>query len=239
MIKEKTSFIKKCIKKHPDLPLKNAVNNILKDSYKEETCYFLNCGSSINKVWSDELKEFLSDKFIISMKQTVELAPEIVDIHIFNESHYDKKWDDIRDKRTIALNFKKKRGKYDLFFPQEKNKYPSRSKEYFESTGNFDKWDMRKTVKRMKGLGVMHNSGIYLPILFGCRRVIIFGWDVVGKWFYASRARYPSDERKAMIKTIPKLLEFYAKNNCEILLCSPGSALPIKQISITEVLKGN
>ena len=173
------------------------------------------------------------------MKQTVELAPEIVDIHIFNESHYRESWDGIRDKRTIALNFKKRRGKCDLFFPQTQNKYPSRSHKYFESTSNFDKWDMRKTTTRMKGLGVMHASGIYLPILFGCKRFIIFGWDCQGNWYYKERSRssYPSDERDALIKTVPKMLEFYAKNNCEMLLCSPNSALPIKQISITDVLK--
>ena len=58
--------------------------DILKDSYKGDTAYILNCGPSLSDYSEEFLKEYLADKLTISVKQAYSAFPEVTDFHFFN-----------------------------------------------------------------------------------------------------------------------------------------------------------
>ena len=56
----------------------------LKDQYKGETAYILASGPSFKEIPQDILQDKLQDKLVISIKQTFDSIPNIVDYHLLN-----------------------------------------------------------------------------------------------------------------------------------------------------------
>jgi hypothetical protein len=62
--------------------------DLLENAYAGETAYVLTCGPSINDFWDDGVREFLTDKLVMSVKQTYDLGPNVCDFHILNSWNY-------------------------------------------------------------------------------------------------------------------------------------------------------
>jgi len=152
---------------------------LLEDAYPGETCYVLTCGPSISENWSEELRAFLRDKLVMSVKQTYELGPEICDFHIMNSWNYhpysyqspapiviSEYGDD--DPETPGLQA-------DLLFyiPDPRN-----FEERLATTWHFDEWLLANRVERPWGPGVMYELCFPLLVHMGVKEIITLGWDL-------------------------------------------------------------
>ena len=61
---------------------------VLKNQYDGETVYIIAGGPSLNNYTMDYLKEFLSDKLVMSIKQSYEPLKEVTDFHILNFTNF-------------------------------------------------------------------------------------------------------------------------------------------------------
>ncbi|EIX7200284.1 hypothetical protein MK455_001725, partial [Campylobacter jejuni] len=62
--------------------------DLLKNKYKGDICYILTAGPSLNDIDKKNIKSKLRDKLVFSIKQTFNIAPEIVDFHLLNPWNY-------------------------------------------------------------------------------------------------------------------------------------------------------
>ena len=166
--------------------------DILKDSYKGETAYILNCGPSLSEYPEETLKEFLSDKLTLSVKQAYNKFPEISDFHFFNCAnlpmpicapvlqHY--KYDEKNRPIVIAssnYDLNKRWSncqKQDLFF-----KIPIRTEinnEFITITKKFDDYLLSKSLTRPCGPGIMLETVIFMAVHLGVKKIVGIGWDL-------------------------------------------------------------
>ena len=162
---------------------------VLKDSYKGEACYILNCGPSLSDNDPEKLKSFLSDKLVFSVKQAYDLFSEITDFHFFNCSnlpdrklghlpHYrygedtlsisSSNYDQYRRWSALQLS--------DIFF-----KIPIRTEinnEFLVRTGKIDEFLMSKSLTRPCGPGIMYETVLFMAIHLGVSSITCIGWDL-------------------------------------------------------------
>jgi len=162
--------------------------DLLKDSYKGEECVILNCGPSLSQYTKDELKEKLSDKLVLAVKQAYDYAPSIVDFHFWNCSnlpygdnfiHYPYK-----THRPIAVassNYPEgvrwsPMQPLDLFF-----RIPIRTEinnEFLVKTKKFDEYLLEKNLTRPCAPGIMLETVIYTALHLGVSKITTLGWDL-------------------------------------------------------------
>jgi len=152
----------------------------LKDFYENETCYILTCGPSIGNYTSEYLKEKLSDKLIISVKQTYDLVPGIVDFHLLNPWNY--KETVYVDPEPIVLmsrgenNPLTPNAKVDFLFPVKAGL--GVEQESLARNGDFKNYLFESQVLRPYGPGIMYELGFYLAVHLGVKSIITLGWDL-------------------------------------------------------------
>lgn len=208
--------------------------SLLKDKYNGKTCYILSCGPSINDIWSNNLMNFLKDKLCISIKQTLDLAPEIFDFHFFNGIRL-KEYKN-RKEETINISVFNKIGNEDIFFPLN-------TKSSLLTTNDYEKYNLDKCFDRCWGPGIMLELGLYIPLYIGCKKIIIFGWDMNKKETihyhrnidYSKEMPSVIDECDKLIKSGPIIEKWLKSKGVEIKLCSPRSSIPIKQIKVEDL----
>lgn len=207
----------------------------LKDAYKGETAFVLTCGPSLGEVWDDNLKDFLSDKLVISVKQAHHQAPEIFDFHMFNEVRMEP-YEYPAQTNVLSVSQFLKDYPSHIHYPIHRYKY---HKSLFV-THQYDRWDPERRFVRPWGVGIMFELGLQLPIYLGCKKVVIIGFDMnnTGKYhFYDDKDEEDSvhyDVHKGEFKdapaTIPHYLKWTQKKGTDVKLYSPLSALPIDQL---------
>ena len=207
----------------------------LKDMYKGETAIILTCGPSLDQVYTPEFEKFISDKLVISVKQSLKLRPEICDFHLYNEVRME---DYNYAPETIRLSC----SQFLSDFPSHIH-HPIHSYKYPEAvfvTNEYSRWCMRHSYTRPWGIGIMFETGLFLPALLGCKKVLIIGFDMnsKGKYHYydpqdsmdSQHYKVDKEEFEYCQSTIPHYLNWAEENSLEVALHSPLSALPIKQI---------
>lgn len=184
----KTQLLKKRIQ---NVPLKRKME-ILKDAFKGEDCYLLNCGPSLKDYDKDKLKEFLKDKLVLSVKQAYEEFSEVTDFHFFNcsnlpspetpfDPHY--RYDD----HTISVGS----SNYDQFLrwsPLQRSdvffKIPIRTEinnEFLVRTGKIDEFLIDNNLTRPCGPGIMYETVTFMAIHLGIKSMTCIGWDLTMK----------------------------------------------------------
>jgi hypothetical protein len=155
--------------------------NLLKDTYKGEGCYILTSGPSMKDYTSEYLREKLKNKLVIAVKQTYNIAPDIVDFHLLNTCNYQPY--NYKDSKPIVMmveiagsTAKTPELKPDLTLYIDKTE-ASKEKSLSISL-EYEKYLFTKSLKRPFGPGILHEIGIYLPILLGCKKINIIGWDL-------------------------------------------------------------
>tara|TARA_Y100000592_G_scaffold45373_1_gene71966 strand:+ start:6212 stop:8224 length:2013 start_codon:yes stop_codon:yes gene_type:complete len=166
--------------------------DILKDSYEGDTAYILNCGPSLGNYSEDFLKEFLSDKLTVSVKQAYDVFPGVTDFHFFNCAnlpmpsgkpilqHYTY---DEHTRPIVVASSNYDLGqrwhpyqKHDLFF-----KIPIRTEinnEFVTLTKKFDDFLFSNSLTRPCGPGIMLETVLFLTVHLGVKRIIGLGWDL-------------------------------------------------------------
>jgi hypothetical protein len=155
---------------------------ILRDTYKGEDCYILTAGPSINDYSSEYFQEKLKDKLVIAVKQTHDLLPGLVDFHLLNQFNYQKT--EYTDSKPIVMKVGLEGTKLktpglfpDLEFLIDKTK-TSRD-ESLAGSLEFSDWLLdRGDNYRPFGPGIMHELGLFLPVLLGAKKIVVVGWDL-------------------------------------------------------------
>ena len=75
--------------------------SVLKNKYEGETVYIISGGPSLNNYSMDYLREILSDKFVMTIKQSYEPFKEISDFHILNFTNF-KPYDWSNNKSIVS-----------------------------------------------------------------------------------------------------------------------------------------
>ena len=148
---------------------------LLKDSFRGETCYILSCGPTLTDHNQDKIKKILSNNLVISVKQAFDLYGEYTDFHTYNCANY-KNYDySVYNPITIeASTSPRPLGNCDIkFFIRERDFNKSVS-----VTHNFDDWTYdAQTLLRPYGPGIMYESVFYLAQHLGVSEIITIGWD--------------------------------------------------------------
>ncbi len=206
-----------------------------KNAYCGETAYILSCGPSIDEIWNKALKRFLRNRLVISIKQTYDLAPEIMDFHLYNEIR-------MRSYRYNPNTIRVSCSQFDAAYPSHLH-FPIRRYRYDNAvfaTNEYAKWDLDFSYERPWGVGIMFELGLFFPVYLGCSRIVIMGFDMNanGKYhFYDDAPEQDSvayhvdrEEFEYARSSIPHYLKWAKGKGVEVRLYSPLSALPIPQI---------
>ena len=162
---------------------------LLKDSYKDETCYIVSAGPSLKNYTQEYLKEKLEDKLVISIKQSFNILKEIVDFHVLNFTNFQPYDYSNTNNMVIWEEFEqyhpemilKNNLKCELMLPVIGNRESDIVKRINESQAgklSFDDYTLDKTMNRMYGPGIMYETVIHLALYLGVKKIVTLGWDI-------------------------------------------------------------
>lgn len=215
-------------------------HDLLKNSYAGETAYIVSCGPSLKAVWSDEIRDFLANKLVISVKQAYDFLP-FSDFHLYNEVRM-KSY--VYEEPTIKLSV----SQFLSGHPSHIH-YPIYAYKYDEAlfcTNDYERWDLDKSFVRPWGVGIMFELGLHLPLFLGCKNVVIIGFDMNDKGtyhFYDDHDDQDSEfykvdrEEFAYARASSKVYhDWCSVQGVKVHLYSPLSKLKIPQMSRVEFL---
>ena len=107
-----------------------------------------------------------------------------------------------------------------------------------------DRWELSCGSTRGYGPGIMLELGIFLPVHFGCSKVVFLGWDMnpVDPTHYDVQNVSPAELEEhvivsnAMPQFVPTLNAWWRSHGVEAYLCSPRSAIPLPQLTVDELM---
>lgn len=162
----------------------------LKNKFENSDCIVFGCGPSLNEISPDDLKPYLKDKMVVTIKHSQCRYGEESNIHFFNDNNLIKYTYKNRDTIKIfssgnppqALNkyYTLFRDTPDITFRiiAPPNTGPDKLKKSMAFTGDFEKWTIRNTgINRLWGPGIMYET--VLPVLefVGVKNIYTLGWD--------------------------------------------------------------
>lgn len=215
---------------------------LLRDAYHGRDCWLIATGPSATALDMDRLRERLKGELVVAIKQAYDLLPGMVDFHVVNPCNL--KAYQYADPAPVSVAVIWPPGsaewdaRWDLSFRIPRCGY---MKESVCWTKQFDRWTLDKTLDRPWGPGIMHEIGLYLPVHFGCKRILTLGFDLepgVGKHFYADKA-FPmtGDTVKTPVEATGAMLEWLRSLGieCYRIATTVGSQLPMPTISLEAV----
>jgi glycosyltransferase involved in cell wall biosynthesis len=171
-LKQRSLALRECVR---NLNSQTERLELLKDSFKGETCCILSCGPTLTSHKEKDVQNFLEDKVVIAVKQAFDLFGEYVDFHTYNCANF-KNYDYSKNSPISLESSTSPRplGACDVkFFIRERNFNNSLS-----CTFEFDKWTYENsTFLRPYGPGIMYESVFYLAQHLGVSEIITIGWD--------------------------------------------------------------
>jgi len=205
-VKKTTKKIKQHFKNFTHLNTKEKLD-FLKDKYKDETCYILSCGPSINENKIEEYREKLDGKLVFAVKQAYDLVPDLVDFHFFNCSNVPpmNKLGEHYTYKTLpepiavgASNYPigtrwHPNQKLDIFF-----KIPVRTEidgKFLTETKDFDKYLIENQVERPCGPGIMFETILYTAVHLGVKEIVVVGWDIADDETNKDDVSYTEDHK--------------------------------------------
>jgi hypothetical protein len=165
----------------------------LKDAYKDETAYIVASGPSLNNYSQGYLKEFLSDKLTMSIKQSWNILKNETDFHLLNFCNfapYD--WTDCKSIVTWAIFeqfhpemiFNNKLA-HDVMIPIYRNspatgggQGPNKMEFSLAEKGDWDSMLLDDDINQPWGPGIMFEMAIPLALYLGCKKIVTVGWDI-------------------------------------------------------------
>ena len=188
-ISKRVKILKQKIKKAKTLKERT---ELLHNAFEGEECYILATGPSLGDYDPDILKEKMSGKLVLTVKQAYDLYADVSDFHFFNCAnlpapknnllpiHYD--YSNEKDVISIASsNYKlgtrwNPIQKNDLFF-----KIPIRTEinnEFLCKTKRFNDYLLENTLQRPCGPGIMFETVMYIAAHLGVSKITAIGYDL-------------------------------------------------------------
>lgn len=156
---------------------------LLKNKYQDKTAYIVGTGPSLRDHNIDELKEFLSDKFVLGIKQAHDVLGDIVDIHLMNFCNY-KHYEYNEDIIVSWIVYMQDQPYYiiennircDFMMPLTRN-WGSHNTT-IAAQRDFDSLLIDNSFERPWGSGIMYESGLPIALYTGCKKIVTIGWDI-------------------------------------------------------------
>lgn len=180
------------------LKLEDALERLktLKNQYKGETAYILGAGPSLNNYSHEFLREFMSDKLCMTIKQVYNILKEQTDFHIMNFCNF-APYDWSGNKSIVSwiifeqyhpeMIFKNKLAS-DLMVPLFRNtpwtggiEGPNKLS---RSICEMEDWDTMllddptTSFNQPWGPGIMYELAMPLALYLGCTKIVTVGWDI-------------------------------------------------------------
>lgn len=156
---------------------------LLKDAYKGEECFILTAGPSLSALDHQKLREVAKEKLVICVKQTYDVMEELCDFHLINSDNYQvynfSENDQIIKMKVVQENSRQKTPRYkpDVVLKIDQTQAGHRERS-LAHTKRFEDHLIEPDTKRPWGPGIMYELGIYLPVLLGCSKITVLGWDM-------------------------------------------------------------
>lgn len=158
----------------------------LKNTLAGETIYILAPGPSLLKTDKEILKQRLSNKFVIALKQAYEYMPEYVDLQLLNFCNLDRYdyndtcivgwsiWDINQPNAIFQHNFR-----CDFILDTYKlGDGTAKLENTIAASSEFEKLSIDYSMSRPWGPGTMYEMAIPLAVYMGCSEIITIGWDL-------------------------------------------------------------
>jgi len=155
----------------------------LQNRYNDKTAYIVAPGPSLRKHDEEKLRKFLSDKFVIGIKQMYDLYSDVTDIHLMNFCNY-KDYEYNESTIVSRIVFMQNQPHYliennmrcDFMLPLTRNWGG------YENTiaykGDFESLLIENSFERPWGSGIMYESGLPIALYAGCKKIVTIGWDI-------------------------------------------------------------
>ena len=187
----------------------------LKNTFDGETAYIVGAGPSLNEHSPEKLKNFLSNKLTLAIKQSYDLLGDITDIHIQNFCNY-KSYDYGDNNKTICpwlvfdpnqpMNIIRNNIRCDFMLPIYRNNGDMGTT--IAEKGDYDAMLLETSYKRPWGPGCMYELAIPIAIYMGCKKIVTIGWDIGDLHGFDKTKKsifqehfYPGESRVEMMKT--------------------------------------
>jgi hypothetical protein len=145
----------------------------MRDLYRGETMFIFSCGPSLGDVWNESYREIVAARPVVAVKQALRLMRDITDVHAYNEIRHEDYDYHPETIRMSCSRFDERRPPH-LHYPIA----PARWESALFVTNDYEGADLRKGLRRPWGVGIMFELCLFLPIYFGCSRVVISGFDM-------------------------------------------------------------
>ena len=169
---------------------------LLKNKYEGETAYVIAGGPTLRNYTPEYLREFMSDKLCMPIKQSYNILKDVSDFHLLNFTNfapYD--WSNNQSIVTWAIfeQFHPKmifdnKLEHDLFIPIFRNSPytgggvgPDRMKYSLAERGDWDTMrldDENSGFNQPWGPGIMYEMAIPMALYLGCKKIVTVGWDI-------------------------------------------------------------
>jgi hypothetical protein len=216
--------------------------DLLRNMYKDQDCYILTCGPSLNDYSEEFLNEALSDKLVFAVKQAYNHAPNIADFHFFNSNNFEVY--EYNENRPVVLassaeseiamiyHIWSNDQEYDLFnfIPDDRDISKSICKSL-----NFEEYTYENKLERPWGPGIMTEMVFYLAVHLGVKNIYTIGWDLEkpgstkSNHFYKDRKvirpadSMPEDEIRNNINMSKHLNKWLKSKGINLYVASEGS----------------
>ena len=213
----------------------------IKDAYKGDTAFILSCGPSTAVIQDKlDIQELFRDKLLIGIKQASMLAP--CDFQLFNAIRFNKF--ERLDASTISVasgpTGNPNRIGILKHCPDIWHECDTKKPRLIESLD----WESAVFKRNMPyhpwGPGIVLDTGIWLALHLGVKRIVVIGWDMSKdyKHFYKDdepigevEQEFIDNEFKLMKNASLNLHNWLRqKKQVDLIQCSPCSELPIPAI---------
>jgi hypothetical protein len=208
-----------------------------------DTWIILGAGPSLSLFDNDEkFKELLEKYPVVSIKQAGQKYPEYTNFQVFNEVRYDEDYSKIGNYRFSVSQYIQDSNTH-IHFPIKSYKV----KNSLFRNNNYEKNELINSFRRPWGVGIFFELAIFLPVLFGAKKIILCGIDMnsTGKYhFYDGEHKDDSKSYKVdsfefyyTKGTVPYLEYWLHQQKCEIVNLRPLSEMPFKKYHDVDTLK--
>lgn len=148
-----------------------------KDLHKDKECVILTCGPSLTEYSKKMVKEFIKDKIVICVKESIIEYKDEADYFFSNPSR--ERAFEINPK-TVEIYQSLINGKCksnpDLILYEDR---PFSENNQLLKVKNFDKYNLATNPKRPWGPGILYETVFYFCLYAGFKNVYTIGWDLI------------------------------------------------------------
>lgn len=157
----------------------------LSNKYVDKTAYIVATGPSLRNYDVEKMKEFLSDKFVIGIKQAYDVLGDIIDIHLMNFCNckfynYDTNESTIvswivamQDQPNYIIE---NNMRCDFMMPLIRNH--AGHENTLAHRKDFENMLIEKSFERPWGSGIMYEGALPTAIHCGSKKIVTIGWDI-------------------------------------------------------------